>query len=297
MANNTSLISRKDGLVGKYIELIWVHFSPGTINPIDVHSVDKVEIFDALPDEGGQIIQTIPSSDIIKSDTGTYKYIMDPVEYGKGGKFYYDKITYHSDSTSVEEAIGYVWVKDQSASLTVPNNVLRDIRIYLHDDNPDKDYRFSPPEFPDLYRQTSRRNQYVWDDHQLDLAFRLAVHRIHAVPPNAPLGLNLLLTREYWVVLRAAYIEAMLIKIPLWINEEFDYTLGGLSLTINKSEKYKSLMDSLNSNLDEFLFKWKQKYRGKSSVIITYTGVYGKRMSLRVGNPFPSGTAMSLSFW
>jgi hypothetical protein len=53
-------------------------------------------------------------------------------------------------------------------------------------------------------------------------------------------------------------LHALMALIINWIADEFDYSIGGVSLTIEKSSKYESAYQAINDQFDKQLERAKQ---------------------------------------
>jgi hypothetical protein len=154
--------------------------------------------------------------------------------------------------------------------LALPNQVLfsdieqdciRRLRILLRDNNPDRNYHFRPPAHEDTVRQFNRVFGYIWQDEELGEFIERALNEIIAYPPRTPFSsvdhmvayrrewTTVLLTGAMWFALHGLQLN--------WIADEFDYSIGGVSLNLEKSSKYESAAASTAENFDKQLEKAK----------------------------------------
>ncbi len=138
---------------------------------------------------------------------------------------------------------------------------IRRLRILLRDNNPDRNYHFRPPAHEDTVRQFNRVFGYIWQDGELDEFIQRSLDEIIAAPPRTPFAnvdsmvayrrewTTLLLTGAMWYALHALQIN--------WIADEFDYSIGGVSLNLEKSSKYEAAAQSAQEQFDKQLEKAK----------------------------------------
>jgi hypothetical protein len=144
----------------------------------------------------------------------------------------------------------------------VQSDLTRRLRILLRDQNPDKFYRFRPPAHEETIDQYSKVFGYIWEDEELVEYMARSLDMIIAAPPRTPFmnvdqmvqqrgeWTTLLLTGAMFWALQALQIN--------WVADEFDYSIGGVSLNLEKSSKYEALKSSASDQFDKMLEKAKQ---------------------------------------
>lgn len=140
-------------------------------------------------------------------------------------------------------------------------DLIRRLRILLRDNKPDRNYHFRPPAHEETIRQFNRVFGYIWEDCELGEYIERSLDMVSASPPRTafnsvdqlcsmmPEWRTLLLTGAMGFALNALRFN--------WIADEFDYSIGGISLTIDKSSKYESAASSMNEQFDKQLEKAK----------------------------------------
>jgi hypothetical protein len=98
-------------------------------------------------------------------------------------------------------------------------DLLRSLRILLRDNDPDKNYHFRPPQHEGAIGQFNRIFGRIWEDYEL-LEYLAITHATFAVSLN-------------------------------WAADEFDYSIGGVSLSIDKASKYESLKGNAEGQFDK----------------------------------------------
>lgn len=120
------------------------------------------------------------------------------------------------------------------------------LRLLLRDQNPDKFYHFRPPEHEGDIGSYNRVMGYVWEDEELFEYLERGLDWWNMYPPETESlkDMNLLVQRKpAWrtAVLWCAIIHATFALQANWTVDEFDYSIGGISLNIERSSKYEML--------------------------------------------------------
>jgi len=144
----------------------------------------------------------------------------------------------------------------------VESDLVRRLRILLRDNKPDRNYHFRPPAHEETVQQFNRVFGFIWEDDELDEYLQRALDQVIAAPPRTPF-VNLdqfVQSRPEWrtLLLNGAMMHALFAVMLNWIADEFDYSIGGVSLTIEKSSKYESAYQAIKDNWTEQLERAKQ---------------------------------------
>lgn len=138
--------------------------------------------------------------------------------------------------------------------LTVENNH----NLFLYNSNtlvhncPDKFYHFRPPEAEAVVGQYNRVFGQVWEDYELMEYLERALDWWNMMPPeteNYRTIETLVNTKPAWrtPILQGAIVFPTMALQANWIVDEFDYSIGGISLNIDKSSKYEGLKSTAES--------------------------------------------------
>lgn len=139
--------------------------------------------------------------------------------------------------------------------------LIHSLRVLLRDNNPDRNYHFRPPAHEETIRQFNRVFGFIWEDDELKEYLDRALDMISLYPPftafpnldfvynNAPAWRTVVLTGAMIYALQALQIN--------WIADEFDYSIGGVSLSIEKSSKYESARAAAKEQFDTQIEKAK----------------------------------------
>ena len=251
----------------------------------DVAEIDRVEIFDRDPvreDFAVPPIQVIPAQDVFHPAQGVYEYIAAPVQHGN--KFFYDVVYFKpSAGDALKRDLGQFWMSGNVVTTQEPLDWINRLRVALHDDQPDTDYQFAPPAAPQSQFGMKSNTRFLWRDSQLDLALQLGESRINQVFPvtSWPTGFIAAQVPHYWLALST--LEALRMKAILQIAEEFNYSVGSLSLEINRFDKYQGMIEAMEASIMD---KETGLPAAKKSLTVH------SRTSLAIArNQFPSGVS------
>ncbi len=155
---------------------------------------------------------------------------------------------------------GFDVVDNRTQVVTCPGvspievDLIRSLRVFLRDNNPDRNYHFVPPAGEESINQFTRVFGYLWEDYELLEYLRASNDSINSLPPQTFYNTldQLMLRHRNWrtLLLRGAMIHSITAMALNWVAEEFDYSIGGVSLSIEKSSKYQSIAESIQSDWD-----------------------------------------------
>ena len=122
--------------------------------------------------------------------------------------------------------------------------------------SPDRNYHFRPPEQEGVIKKYNRVFGYIWEDHELLCYLEMSLDWFNAMPPETEgiRNLNDLCARKpVWrtFILWGAAVHALFALSINWVHDEFDYSIGGISLSLEKSSKYESLKQNAEGQLDK----------------------------------------------
>lgn len=143
----------------------------------------------------------------------------------------------------------------------VESMLIRSLRILLRDNNPDRNYHFRPPTHEETIRQFNRVFGYIWEDVELKEYIERALDMVMAYPPRTPFAGVDQMVRQWpdWrtVLLTGAMIHALQALRINWVADEFDYSIGGISLNLDKASKYEGALQSSTESWDKQIEKAK----------------------------------------
>lgn len=139
--------------------------------------------------------------------------------------------------------------------------LMRSLRVALRDNDPDRNYRFRPPTHEATIGQFNRVFGYIWEDPELLEYLGFSLDMIIAAPPRTPFTSvdQLVQTRSEWrtLLIQGAMYWALQAVQANWVSEEFNYSIGGVSLDLEKSSKYGDLKSSAADQFDKMLERMK----------------------------------------
>ena len=139
---------------------------------------------------------------------------------------------------------------------TYETEMIWKLRVLLRDQNPDKFYHFRPPEHEGDIGQYNRIFGQVWEDAELLEYLERGLDWWNMFPPSTEY-LNtidkLCTDQRMWrtAILMEAITHACFALATNWVQDEFDYSIGGVSLSIEKSSKFESLKQNAESQFDK----------------------------------------------
>jgi len=135
------------------------------------------------------------------------------------------------------------------------------LRILGRDNNPDRNYSFRPPTHEETIQQFSRVFGYIWEDVELQEYLVRSLDMISASPPRTPFSTvdQLASYRPEWktLLLTGALMFALQALRICWVADEFNYSIGGISLDLDKSSKYEGAYQAATEQFDKQLEKAK----------------------------------------
>lgn len=157
------------------------------------------------------------------------------------------------------------------------------LRILSRDQAPDRNYHFRPPAHEETVSQFSRVFGHIWEDVELQEYLARSVDMISASPPRTPFTnvAQLVQYRPEWrtMLLTGAMMFAVQALRLNWIADEFSYSIGGVSLDLEKSSKYEGAFSSLSEQFD------KQLEQAKATVNVV-KGLQQPRFGIGVRSAF-----------
>lgn len=128
------------------------------------------------------------------------------------------------------------------------------VRELLSDDNPDRNYHFRPPTPSKVVAGFTTRVGYIWTDTTILRLLDIAISKLNTWNPMNLTNYDIDHIPPAW--LRCAAVGAAAACLSRegcrWAEEEFNYSLNGVSLDINKAALYQSLGQQLQGEFTEW---------------------------------------------
>jgi len=180
-------------------------------------------------------------------------------------------------------------VADQTQVVTIPGitsveyDLIRGLRVMLRDNNPDRNYHFVPPAGEESINQFTRVFGFIWEDEELLEFLKVALDGINLYPPLTNFrSLDDLMARSRpWrsLLFHGAMIHAITAITLNWIQEDFDYSIGGVSLSIQKSSKYQSMASDIQS-------RWSEQVTAAKETVKIIRGLKQSRFGVGIRSSF-----------
>ncbi len=173
------------------------------------------------------------------------------------------KFREYLNSKQVEVLQEFAIVGDATQVITVPGvtpielDLIRGLRIMLRDNNPDRNYHFVPPAGEESINQFTRVFGYLWLDDELKEFLQVSLDSINMYAPQTFYDTldQLILQHRNWrtLLFTGAMVHSINALALNWVVDEFDYSIGGVSLNLEKSSKYQSMANDAQSRFTEMV--------------------------------------------
>jgi len=120
---------------------------------------------------------------------------------------------------------------------------IKTVRILLRDDNPDRNYHFRPPTPGRVVAGYTTRVGYIWMDQDILINLQISISKLNVWNPMNLTSWTLDTIPVDWGNCAAIGAAALCLlgESARWTADEFQYSLNGVSLDINKSSMYQTL--------------------------------------------------------
>jgi hypothetical protein len=146
------------------------------------------------------------------------------------------------------------------------------LRKVLRDNNPDCYYRFAPPLKTGEIRGFTRETGHLWQNDELDTFLELASNEIKATPFGTAIGNYPSVGAKFEpAVIMTAAFYATFAEAVRWVSEEFQYDIDGVSLTIDRSSKFRDMADGFRSAAEAQLDLLQKSIRFTKGVKLTHS--------------------------
>jgi hypothetical protein len=158
------------------------------------------------------------------------------------------------------------------------------MRVLTRDNNPDRNYRFRPPEGEGTIGCYNQVFGYVWTDEEFEQYLLIALDKWNMHPPRTEELQSIDQLCQQNPSWRAALLWGALVNAAQalaynWTVNEFDYSIGGISLNLERSSKY---MD-LKRNAEE---QWDKLTEAKSRTVKYLRGLQQPRFGRGIRSAF-----------
>jgi len=172
------------------------------------------------------------------------------------------------NSKQVEVVQEFSIVENSTQVISVPGitpvefDLVRGLRIMLRDNNPGRNYHFLPPAGEESVNKFTRVFGYLWEDCELLEFLRVSNDAINMYAPQTFYDTLDKLISEHrdWrtLLFTGAMVHAINALALNWVADEFSYSIGGVSLDVEKSAKYQGMANDAQSRFAEMVVAAKE---------------------------------------
>ena len=163
----------------------------------------------------------------------------------------------YADSPITQVAQRFQVVGDQIVTEVTKVNtekvLIGRLRTLLRDNNPDRNYRFRPPNTEKFLQSQTEVMGFLWEVEELYEYLLMSVDTFNSAPPVTGIVVGDMPDRWRTVVLMGAAAHACRAMAMNWAADEFSYSISGVSLDIDKSSKYLSLKENFEGQHEKML--------------------------------------------
>lgn len=228
-------------------------------NPANAYSITYA-IYYVDPDTGAEVLIGSDARTPVNPAVGEYYASLQVPANAVPGD-YRIRWTFQEYAGAPEQQVVQEWaVVSGSVTTTTPyttteQEMIDRLRVLLRDNAPDRNYRFRPPEREGDIGAYNQVFGFIWEDNELYEYLNMALDMWNMSPPETEdlSSIDLLVSRKsVWKtpVLWGAVYHALMALAINWVSEEFSYSIGGISLDIDRSSKYDSLKQSAEQQFE-----------------------------------------------
>jgi len=214
--------------------------------------IDRTQGFDIVVDN---IVDRVPTRKSVGTWYAPYT-IKDTASPGEYAIKWFVQET--AASTQVEYENCFTVVKDSTITKQqYPEaiaSLLMKLRIRLADDNPDFNYRFAPPRTSSEVNTYTTNHGFLWQDYQLLSFLQESVDKVsYFLRNNENLSLASIPPGLQPLVVDGAALFALEHMVARWVQDEYGYSLNGISLDLSKSDKYDRMLNYYRDKVENDL--------------------------------------------
>lgn len=205
----------------------------------------------AVPDRPGTYYApyTVPFDAPFGAYTLTWK-----IALVNGDVHFVDQLLYIEDIKAFEsEGASAIVVLDGIKVTQRVMKLIKSLRVSLRDNQPDRNYHALPPRSSREVQSYSNRVGFIWTDEELLTYLLLALQDLNSNNPKTSRTFQLIDFPDYWlgVLVDIACVRAIQALAINWVQDEFGYSISGLSLDLNKADKFNALRSAIEGTLKD----------------------------------------------
>lgn len=172
--------------------------------------------------------------------------------------------------------------------------MIRRLRYLLRDNNPDKNYHFAPPNSERVIQGFTQVIGFIFQDEELLEYIEMAIDDLNSRPPAEGHTIDSLPTHLRTLITIGAASYAAAALMMNWIAEEFNYSISGVSLDLEKSSKYEAAKNNFEQQYTEKATEYKK-------TVLHIRGTMYPKFSIGIGThmlgPYSGSTVQSRRNW
>jgi len=237
-----------------------IFLSNDTGNPVNAFSISYA-IYLVDPDTSDEVLIGSATRTPVNPAVGEYYASLQVPASAVPGD-YVIRWRFRETAVDPEEGAVQEWgvvsdaVTTSSTYSTCVTDLIRKMRFLTRDNNPDRNYRFMPPEGEGTVGCFNQVFGYIWTDEEFAEYLEMALWKWNMQPPETEelRTLEVLCAQKpSWkaAMLWGALVNAAQALTYNWIANEFDYSIGGISLSVEKSSKYEGMKQNAEDQWDK----------------------------------------------
>ena len=227
----------------------------------------------AKDEMGNKILVSDPRKTPVLQETGLYYAAFTiPSSWGDGAY----QIVWHLQQTadvpeiSILEDFAIMTLRPGTGGMEAPSvlmaqrlkisqkaaDLIWSVRELLSDTNPDRNYHFRPPNRAKTVAGYTSRVGFIWEDPTILRFLKLCIAQINTANPKAIYSYTVdTIPDDNWGQCAAlgAAAKCLTAEAARWVADEFEYSLNGVSLSLEKGAKYQSLGQQFNEEFKEWM--------------------------------------------
>lgn len=238
-----------------------IFLTDGDGNPTNAYSI-SYSVYYVDPATGLEVLIGPEGRTPVNPDVGEYYASLLIPSNASAGCYrirWLFKETASSSQEGVVQEFGVVAessLAPTSAYSVCVTNLIHKMRTLTRDNNPDKNYKFRPPEGEGTVGCYNQVFGYIWTDEEFAEYLEIALWKWNLHPPNTDQyrTIDVVCTQKpSWQasLLWGALVNAAQALAYNWSSDEFSYSIGGISLDIEKSSKYMDLKRNAEEQWDK----------------------------------------------
>lgn len=238
-----------------------IYMSSASGNPVNVYEI-TYSVYYVDPDTSMEVLIGSNARIPVNSSVGEYYASLQIPASAVPGDYRIRWLFRETSTTAQEGAVqefGVVTPASQTTDKTYSNcvtDLIHKMRFLTRDNNPDRNYRFMPPEGEGQVGCYNQVFGYIWTDEEFYEYLEMALWKWNMHPPETEelRTLDMLCSRKpSWkaALLWGALVNAAQALVYNWIANEFDYSIGGISLNVEKSSKYEGMKQNAEDQWDK----------------------------------------------